>query len=558
MNEHSPGSIPPVQPTPQVLPPGNPRKKYRGWLIAIFSTFAVLAVLLCMALMILFGSRGKENLDVNDENALSVMETKKGFEVASAAFEKPYREFDQTDQTRIIQTIDRMMTASSEYDYDQTRSMINKSGFINQMIRSGEWPSENIIEKMVIKQTFSIVTDGPPAYEHFRVVSIKRLNNREALAHIYFWDYPQEVTEARWWLVRQGSSWQVADWESLREGATEAEQYAILVQHQDDASVQAFYDAMTEVSAFYENTDYDRPAAEERLRTVEQMSLHPKLADYTNMMVARGWAYIEEWDEAEIAASKIADANKVPAKHYLLADVSRGREEHEKALQHIDRYAQIMGDTPPVWRMRLDCYSELNQNDEAFEAVVALAKAMPEDEYALQRLGQLVTPDDAKQLDRIKEIPGIEKIAVEAIDESYDLASIPLLRVIEKILRDNEDNPGGSDFAAAKRAELQHDLELAAKHYELAISKSQSTNAQERYEDDRAEMFFSVGQPLRAYKAATDKSVPMQRLVSGIFDDEFELSPKQLEELTQSYRSTEPDDPITNMLEGKLATQKRR
>jgi len=199
-----------------------------------------------------------------------------------------------------------------------------------------------------------------------RVQFIK--DDTEAVVYARQWDADDVASKTRWWLLRDGDKWRAYDMEILEVSMRFSVMLGLGFKMADrnDPSVRHVPALMTAVQ---DGVAGEVESAIETLEQLDRAGFPPVLESLRLMMLAAFYGDELEYGEAIKTADRAMQINSdLPMIHLIYSACYNGLKEHEKAIQHADLYANLLGKDGDYYVELGDAYAGMGEKDKAIKA----------------------------------------------------------------------------------------------------------------------------------------------------------------------------------------------
>jgi hypothetical protein len=441
------------------------------------------------------------------------------------AFREPGSDVSAKTRLAVKSSLDEIIKASETDDGDVMRKFIHQDGFLDQMVRS-KWCTLNIFDRANIKRSFDMATDGPTGFYKFKISSILRIDEDEAIVYLYLWGNDDAVREYCFWMRESGNKWKLTDWESLRVGISEAAIYALLVEKQETAQIQNYYKATELTSnAFAMLYEGEEKEAIEKFQESFQITMHQRLQGSSQMSNGFGLAQAYDWEKSTTAFEQIKDKEVTPGAYYGLSLVHYRQENYEESIANVDKYLNQVGVSPSAMRIKANALFELEKRDEAIDVLKELISLVPEDDTALE---SLVSWLPNSRTDELIDILGDNDASVETAlslaRKTYLFEGDAMINTLAKIVESNGGGKAKSFELKALAAQNKYEYPQAAEHFLSAMNAESDPESIESIQDQYLSLMNAMERDVEGLQGSKLKGKAFEFLTDEY--NEFETQPE--------------------------------
>ena len=476
------------------------------------------------------------------------------------AFSEP--ESDVSDQRlkAIRNSLDEIISVSKTEDAEKMRKYVHKDGFLDQMVRS-ELCTLNYLDRLAIKATFDIVTDGPVGFEKYQISCVKQLDEDEVLIYMYLWGTDGGIREYCFWMreSRENQSrarWQVSDWESLRSGISEAAIFALLVEKQETPGIQNYYTAL-EINAEAFELIYDgkNDLAIADMERALQYQVHSRLQDSKDMSIGFGMATAYQWEKAIEIFDDATNAYATPGVKYGLSLAHFRLGNYAEAIKHADDYLRHIGRSPSAINIKANALHELGKNDEAIDQLKLLLKVTPDDEDSLDLL---ISWLPSSRVDELVEVIGNDSERAYSIArKTYLFSGDAIINTLAEIVENNGGSKAKSLELKALAARNIFEYPKAADFFLEAMKAETEPEALENIQTQYLNIMMAMDKTIEGFLASPLKAHSFEYLSEGGYD-EYEVNTETLIRLVAEGRKQKVKSTWIDYIEASILLKQKK
>ena len=418
---------------------------------------------------------------------------------------------------------------------EEAVTVIDGEGFSLQVSQAVPDPSFTFVESWEIQNSISDYCYPPDAFDNFRIQSIDYLSDSWIVVYLVVWDdqYLESSEELRWWMVKRGDTWMIADHEELSSGFTEAEEYGFLFKHSLDSSVSNYYEFYEQLYDIYEADDSD--FALDKLTKKANEAYPQPLVDIVRLHTADMLSYYRKWDRAADFYERISNKTRHPGAYLGLAKCAEAEGDYEDVIRQTDSYLQNVGFSLLCASMRADAFMELDQRDLAITELDGIFSVNAADISTYQQLLKALPKDGGPKLKAlIREAEDPKKLAIELCQNVHRYPEYRWLSTLADAIATGEKPSAEATFVRAIQADKIYDYEEAASLYREAMLKASDDEFADRCQRSFMSKMSILRQLPDALESARNKEAAADyvltdvshRLAGSTFKQVFEMHEK--------------------------------
>lgn len=454
-------------------------------------------------------------------------------------------------------------------DKPQQVKRISVAGYLQQMERSQKGEALGFLEKSSIALEFSTLTDGPPAFQNFKVHSIERLGDNELIVSMFVWNSPEGESSVRWWMVKVGDQWKLSDWMFVDDGLSEASRYALINSLQDDRNIEEFYSIQSRVV----NVTADN--FQHVLEVADDARVPSGLHDLLQYQVAQEWLSFGEYQKTQKVLEDVRRPEQTPGTLMLRAKACAAERKHGQAIVYGERYLSIVGRSPPIERVLAECHIALGDFHNAEKYWALVLQDFPEDWSTLLSISSHLEMVETESLERLAEAsPRVSEFPLRLLQNSYGKVRSDVARRFLSYSSGPWSDPGLKHLLQAIVWEHQFQYDQAAEAYLacLSVTKAETDEGGNRGESasdvsdsegtndadseaipdaislaDLAEsllfnLLIQMDKPQEAYAAASDKENAFDTLYYR-YVETANIDAAQMQDILNLHMTIQREDP---------------
>jgi len=232
-------------------------------------------------------------------------------------------------------------------------------------------------------------------WERYEIRGVRFVKDEtEAMIYSRHWDADDISFRMRWWLFRENDKWRAYDFEDLHMAARFSTMVGVgfKMGDQRDPSVKSFPEL---VNAMQEYAAGDTESALVKLQELDGVAFPPVLESVRLMMIATVLRDNVDYKRAIAAADRaVAQNTDVPLVYLVYSASYNGLKQYKKALEHANRYAELLGKDADYYTEVGDAYLGMGRTTDAIQAyesgladdaqsghnVLGLMRVLPDDQ----------------------------------------------------------------------------------------------------------------------------------------------------------------------------------
>jgi tetratricopeptide (TPR) repeat protein len=384
------------------------------------------------------------------------------------------------------------------------------------------------------------------------IKSVKLLAAGDELAVIVrHRDVNGESSRIRWWLSKRTGSWRIYDLEDLDVGLRMTTFAAALVPDAAKGNLAWAVEARAIAEVRQAILAGDRDKADQILKRIAPVRF-PKEIEGCRWLI-HGSLKLDRGNPAEalVDLDKAAEFNPdMPALDLIRAWGMNGVGQHAKALEHVAKYAALLGEDNETYHHAGVALAGLGRRDEALDRFHKALKDEPNSPGTLGELRKILPAGKkgelAEHFQRLT-FPGRDFFNLaDAAWKAYDLEAV---EVLAKAMRErNAEEPDAAYFLARVKGKTGK-LDEALALYQAALAQQADGKIREEYVTQLLEDALAAQNPLAGYRAAPDPDFAFRFFVRRL------RGPTQAERLRpilEEHSKKRPGDPALVLARAQL------
>jgi tetratricopeptide (TPR) repeat protein len=390
------------------------------------------------------------------------------------------------------------------------------------------------------------------------VKHIRKLTGNEAILIARHSINNQTSVKMRWWITKRPGQWKVFDFEDLDTGLRFSATAAIVVAggmkdaHAMGTAVTNLRDALADVII-----RKDAASATQKLRLAEGVKLPAQLEAFRSMVT--GIVRLNQGKAEE--AIKALDHALACHPNMIGAEFLRGvafnqLKKHEKALQHLKTYMELLGDDDLICDELGRAYQGLGRFQEAaaaFRKSLDLNPRQPDTFFDLLRC--LGVSDDKSDLgDRFLKLPDpladFERMA-EDCAQAFDHEE---LKQLAEAMRKLEPAHAAAHYYLALARAWFGQVDQALALFKTALANEKDVVPRRKYTAGFMRAMAEIGKFAKAYQTAPEPKAAFAHLAAVLRNTQ----PSELKQLLALHAGHHADDPMVALYQGEMLSQERK
>jgi tetratricopeptide (TPR) repeat protein len=433
---------------------------------------------------------------------------------------------------------------------------IDQEAFFDQMDRSQQFKL-NLPTRRNLSADFRDVTSGPEWYDNFHIISIEELGDspaNEFLVYLYAWDdnsYNSNVP-IRFWVKRDKSRWKISDWEKLNHGISEATEYAVLFDiDQNGNTLQNYYDLHQSCyDAEVDSGNGDDDSAKQKLDGISTY-VDKRVRPSSLLRIANAYIVAGYTKEAIDTLNKARNPERAPGIFYRLAQCHQAMDRPDEAIRHIDQYLKILGFTPQAMSLKAEILASLDRKTEAINALETLANTFPEDRTLPRRLRTLMDEETADRIVGIAgTLPKFNAFLRESLSQLYTYEDRAIAEKLISIVKEDSGDAALAFEAEASLANTMDDFSAVANNYMLALSAADSRDEKLRLQDEYVNAMDTIGRVDIALQKIPFPIEAMKVFADAQFAGDMNTDNDQMESVASTFCKSHPESAFAKFAYG--------
>jgi tetratricopeptide (TPR) repeat protein len=308
-----------------------------------------------------------------------------------AAFRLPAPVVEDADVPQVEKFLGKYVAAAKYSDQGGLARLVDVNAFLLRMQQHPDMPRLDAASRKALIDQLNSNLQLPDDVAGFRLMGFKRLVKGSAVADVIL-KHAQGTSEpCRLWLQRNERAWSVVDWEVVKQGKSEAAQWAGAQRTAYDYWGSLYASAVDDLNRADDCfAKGDVRGAISLLQASDQRNLPGYIHKEMQLGVALRYHQYGEFQPAIDCLRSIEPPDEVPGVYVIGALCYQALGEGAKAIEAATRYERLCGFSPDVVRAKALALVQLEKKEEAAAEFKRLLEFDPADEVALQQLASLV------------------------------------------------------------------------------------------------------------------------------------------------------------------------
>lgn len=457
---------------------------------------------------------------------------------------------DRKDLTRLF---DDVIAAMADRNGFALAPHCDAARLVEAIQSHGDFKRLSLLERRQLTKDLTAKVAAPPTFVRYHIVRADALSARnEAVVYTLCDDEDGNEWKIRWWLVRSGAGWRFYDWLVFDDGLSVSRLYSLIIASANDPRLQKHVECFNAIEQSDQLLAQGLPeAAHEQLWRASSLPLPPLLSGRALLYTGYAWNRAGRYGEALQCYQRIGNAESVPGSLIGKAAAFQELGALRSALEHAEHYERVLGRDAFASRLRAEALMQLGRGEQALPSLRAALEFNPNQLDLLQSLISLV-PDGAEQelvahLKRAGDpVSAARQFAQTSAYQGHDAS----LAVVSRFLNEIAPSPATRSWLLALQCQAQGQLADAAGHYSLAAAAETDDDRRQEYLDGFFEAALAVGDPLAAYRAASDPRHAFRRLADAYESGENDFSSHTYAQLIEEHQQRDPNDPWPHYYRG--------
>ncbi|MCA9264128.1 MAG: hypothetical protein KDA60_09790, partial [Planctomycetales bacterium] len=497
--------------------PANPSPRRFPWKpLFVAAGFLFVGILLCGSIGVYLLTQSAPAEDITLDGVA-------GGQYTSVAEAMTARKLDVPPQQlrEVERQVKNILSAASQGDSQVFRNYTSARRYAAQVELYTDANKLDWFSKQIVKRQAESYFGQLQSYEHFKLITIAPWRANEIVVYLCAWD--NDVTESdpyRYWFVQDEGVWWLYDWENLEVGLSAAAEHAILTEFQDSSTVEnyyTFFELRGEAVEKWGNGEQDE--ARRLVKRMEQLRIHPKLQDVTQLYLAYLLLQFDKGEEAVRAVNAIKNPGVTNGKFDVLMYKHYWDDEYDDMFSAASATLEYLGVSPSAWAYMALAQEELNRRREACATWQMILEVFPDDEYALVNAARMADPPYAPDMLSVIEQTTNRSAALYRLSHVEDLQDpLTFWHLLESYLTESRADTALGHFLKGRQAEWMGELAQAAEHMHQAFGSTNNLEHRDVYWEHYVRLMSTRGRFLELYAAATDPAETLASLWAQRFD----------------------------------------
>lgn len=468
---------------------------------------------------------------------------------------------DDTTLPPIKRLLGQLERAARSNDDAAFRRLVSMQHLIACVKQSEAAQGMGAWDLLVLRLDGALKASVDPAWQRITLRYVQQLEGTgQYVLYTHCYGPEDGETDVRFWVVNDGGTWMLADWERLDLGLRQSTEWALYLAYAEDARLEEYIEAMVSVQRAAEhNTAGNESLAREALERAATQRVPPELRDSVWVVIGYEWNRLSDAAAAIRCFERVENPEATPGVFFgtalALADMGR----YAEAVETMSRYEHYVGCAPEACRFQANWLVQLGRPAEAAEQWKKVLRGMPDDHYALHSLARLLEPD---HLDGLKvylsRVGDPQTTAEELADLFFQQRNGKGLEVIEGFAAESSPGSGTAEYVgglvAYNAARLEQSATRFRRSLDLVGNEQQKVQRRQRFLD----VMLESDQVLSAYRAVDDQPAAIAYLLGDYPDSGVALTLPEIDALIAEHRGAHPEDPRGHYLAGlRLAEEGR-